>query len=46
VLTLQSSPKDALPLLEEALNRDPQARWTPGLREAVDKLRRELDSSK
>lgn len=46
VLTLQSSPRDALPLLEEALQRDPQARWTPGLREAVDKLRRELESSK
>ncbi|NUP96270.1 MAG: hypothetical protein HUU28_08920, partial [Planctomycetaceae bacterium] len=46
VLTLQSSPKDALPLLEEALKRDPQALWTPGLAEAVDKLRRELDKSK
>ncbi|MFM7296156.1 MAG: tetratricopeptide repeat protein, partial [Planctomycetota bacterium] len=46
VLQLQLSPADALAPLEEALLRDPTGRWTPGLREAIEKLKQDLGRAK
>ncbi len=46
VLLLQSSPQDALAPLEEALARDPEGRWTPGLRQVVEDLRAAATKSK
>lgn len=45
VLTLQRSPKDALPMLEEALRRDPDGVWSPGLRAEVETLREHVKQS-
>lgn len=42
VLTLQRSPKDALPILEQALARDPSGAWSPALRGEVEKLRQQF----
>jgi len=42
VLTLEHSPKDALPMLEAALERDPQGRISPDLRRQVEVLRNAL----
>ena len=46
VLLLQSSPQDAHAPLEEALARDPEGRWTPGLRQVVEDLRAAATKSK
>ena len=46
VLQLQLSPADAVAPLEEALARDPAGRWTPGLREALEKLKSDLGRAK
>lgn len=46
VLQLQLSPADALAPLEEALLRDPAGRWTPGLREAIEKLKQDPGRAK